>query len=308
MSATRSPLARPRRRDRPPAPALLPACPQSGSASRLPSRPVGTGQPWPAAAGCHVNTDGCGTGDNVVAFRAGPGRRAGGRAGQADPVTERHLHDRILSAAEIAIEAAICDHPAETAENSGGALACPTRPGRHRLADPDLGQARQQVLELAAVSRPGPGQGRAGASCSQPLRAHPRRPGSRARGRDPGHLLRHPAADQIAYVAGDCDARIAVLDGAAELARWQQVLDRLPGVKKIIVRDPAACPPGDQYLTWTPSPRWARSGSLPIPGAISARIRPSGRRTRSPCCTPRAPPATPRACCSPTTMCSTRCW
>ena len=29
------------------------------------------------------------------------------------------------------------------------------------------------------------------------------------------------AADQIAYVAGDCDARIAVLDGAAELARWQ---------------------------------------------------------------------------------------
>ena len=29
------------------------------------------------------------------------------------------------------------------------------------------------------------------------------------------------APEQIGYVAADCDARIAVLDGAAELARWQ---------------------------------------------------------------------------------------
>ena len=35
--------------------------------------------------------------------------------------------------------------------------------------------------------------------------------------------------EQIGYVAADCDARIAVLDGAAELARWQPVLDQLPG-------------------------------------------------------------------------------
>ncbi len=28
------------------------------------------------------------------------------------------------------------------------------------------------------------------------------------------------AADQVGYIAGDCDARIAVLDGAGELARW----------------------------------------------------------------------------------------
>ena len=49
------------------------------------------------------------------------------------------------------------------------------------------------------------------------------------------------APEQIAFVAGDCDARIAVLNGAGELARWQPVLDRLPGLKKIIVviRPPA---------------------------------------------------------------------
>jgi long-chain acyl-CoA synthetase len=58
------------------------------------------------------------------------------------------------------------------------------------------------------------------------------------------------APDQVRYVAGDCGARIAVLDGAAELARWQLALDQLPGLLKVIVRDPAACPPGDNYLTW----------------------------------------------------------
>jgi long-chain acyl-CoA synthetase len=58
------------------------------------------------------------------------------------------------------------------------------------------------------------------------------------------------AVEQIAYVAGNCDARIAVLDGATELARWRSVLSELPGLKKIIVIDPAACPAGDMYLTW----------------------------------------------------------
>jgi long-chain acyl-CoA synthetase len=58
------------------------------------------------------------------------------------------------------------------------------------------------------------------------------------------------AAEQIAYVAGNCDARIAVLDGASELARWQPVLSELPGLKKIIVIDAGACPAGDMYLSW----------------------------------------------------------
>src|SRR4029078_6643580 len=50
------------------------------------------------------------------------------------------------------------------------------------------------------------------------------------------------APQQIAYVAADCDARIAVLDGAAELARWRPVLDRLPGVGGVGVPGPAAWP------------------------------------------------------------------
>jgi long-chain acyl-CoA synthetase len=58
------------------------------------------------------------------------------------------------------------------------------------------------------------------------------------------------APDQVAYVAANCDARIVVLDGAAEVARWQLVLAELPGVRHVIVRDAAACPAGEPYLSW----------------------------------------------------------
>ena len=58
------------------------------------------------------------------------------------------------------------------------------------------------------------------------------------------------APDQVAYVAANCEARIAVIDGAAELARWQPVLDQLPGLRHVIVRDPAACPAGEPFRTW----------------------------------------------------------
>jgi long-chain acyl-CoA synthetase len=58
------------------------------------------------------------------------------------------------------------------------------------------------------------------------------------------------ATDQIRYVAADCDVRIAVIDGAAELARWQPILDDLPGLAKVIVRDAGATPADDRFLSW----------------------------------------------------------
>ena len=80
------------------------------------------------------------------------------------------------------------------------------------------------------------------------------------------------AADQIRYMAADCDARIAVLDGAAELARWQPVLASLPGLRKIIVRDAAACPAGDLYLSW---PDFAAMGAERLaaaPQEVASRV------------------------------------
>jgi long-chain acyl-CoA synthetase len=80
------------------------------------------------------------------------------------------------------------------------------------------------------------------------------------------------AADQVGYIAGDCDARIAVLDGARELARWQPVLARLPGLKKIIVRDAAVCPAGNQYLTWADFSALGRQRLAATPGAVAGRV------------------------------------
>jgi long-subunit acyl-CoA synthetase (AMP-forming) len=80
------------------------------------------------------------------------------------------------------------------------------------------------------------------------------------------------ASEQIAFVAADCDARIAVLDGASELARWQPILDRLPGIRKIIVRDPDACPAGDQYLTWADFVALGRERFAAEPGEIAGRV------------------------------------
>jgi long-chain acyl-CoA synthetase len=71
---------------------------------------------------------------------------------------------------------------------------------------------------------------------------------------------------------------MAVLDGAAELARWQPVLDRLPGLATIIVLDPSACPAGGRYLTWDRLVAMGRDRLAADPGEITARvaaIRPS---------------------------------
>jgi long-chain acyl-CoA synthetase len=80
------------------------------------------------------------------------------------------------------------------------------------------------------------------------------------------------APDQVRYVAADCGATIAVLDGPAELARWQPVLSELPGVRKVIVRDAAACPPGDQYLTWADLFERGRDRLAAAPGAVADRV------------------------------------
>jgi len=114
------------------------------------------------------------------------------------------------------------------------------------------------------------------------------------------------APEQIAFVAGDCDARIAVLNGAGELARWQPVLAQLPGLKTIIVRDAAACPAGEPYLTWDDFAALGKERYAADPDLVSGRVaaitidKPGG-----PAPTPREPRATRRACCSPTTTSAT---
>jgi long-subunit acyl-CoA synthetase (AMP-forming) len=80
------------------------------------------------------------------------------------------------------------------------------------------------------------------------------------------------APEQIAFIAADCDARIAVLDGGGQLARWEPVLAGLPGLTKIIVVDAAACPAGDRYLTWDSFLELGAREYAADPGAVDARV------------------------------------
>jgi long-chain acyl-CoA synthetase len=58
------------------------------------------------------------------------------------------------------------------------------------------------------------------------------------------------APDQIAFMAANCEAKVAVIDGAGELARWQPVLAELPALRTVVVRDAAACPDQPPFLSW----------------------------------------------------------
>jgi long-subunit acyl-CoA synthetase (AMP-forming) len=80
------------------------------------------------------------------------------------------------------------------------------------------------------------------------------------------------AAEQVGFVAGDCAARIAVLDGADQLARWAPVLGQLPGLAKIIVLDSAACPSGEQYLTWDDFVALGRDRFASLAAEVAARV------------------------------------
>ena len=168
----------------------------------------------------------------------------------------------------------LCGMLALTAEQSGGEPAYSDRDDDGPWQTLTWAQVREQALELAAG-----------------LIALGLRPGERVALMLPNrveHVLAdlgvvHAAgvpvtfyatlaADQIGYVAADCEAAIAVLDGASELARWQAVLAGLPRVRKIIVRDAAACPAGDQYLTWADFVTLGRERFAAKPGAVADRM------------------------------------
>jgi long-chain acyl-CoA synthetase len=80
------------------------------------------------------------------------------------------------------------------------------------------------------------------------------------------------ASDQVAFMATDCDARIAVIDGFAELARLEPALDRLPRLVKIIVRDPEACPADNRYITWADFEALGGDKFAAAPSAVADRI------------------------------------
>jgi long-chain acyl-CoA synthetase len=169
----------------------------------------------------------------------------------------------------------LCDLLAGTAKRAGGSPAYSDRddPGTpwHTLTWADT---REQVLELAAgLAELGLAPGERVALLMPNRAEHVLADLATVHaGGVPVTFYGTLAAEQIAYMAADCDARIAVLDGAPERARLEAVLARLPGLKKIIVRDPAACPADERYISWTEFAGLGRARQAAAPPVVADRI------------------------------------
>ena len=160
----------------------------------------------------------------------------------------------------------VCDEFAAIAERSAGHPAYSDRPAPgDEWTTLTWAQTRQQALELAAGFaalglRPGERVALLMPNRAEHILADL---GAMHAGGVPVTFYATLSADQIGYVARDCDARIAVVDGAAELARLEPLLDAAAGIARIIVRDPADCPAGDRYLSW---PDFAALGQARLAG------------------------------------------
>jgi long-chain acyl-CoA synthetase len=187
-------------------------------------------------------------------------------------VTTRTLEQR--AEIEAAIEGrTLCDQLRDTAEGSADApaLSVAGEDGEQALT---WAQTREQALRLAAgfiALGLEPGERVALMMANRPEHVLADL-GAMHAGGVPVTFYATLAADQVGFVAGDCAARIAVLDGPAELARWQPVLDQLPSLSKVIVRDSAACPPGDLYLSWADFAALGSERYEAEPAAVTARV------------------------------------
>ena len=186
------------------------------------------------------------------------------RAEIEDAIAGRTLCDELRRVAE-----ASADAPAFSDEAASGAGA---GPGGWRSRT--WSQARQRVLEVAAgFAALGLAPGERVALMLPNRSEHVLADLGAVHAGGLGVTL-YPtlAPEQVAYVASDCDARIAVLDGAAQLARWRPVLEQLPGITKVIVIDGAACPAGDRYTAWDDLVALGRERLAAEPGEIAARV------------------------------------
>ncbi len=167
----------------------------------------------------------------------------------------------------------LCDSLRRTAEEHGDKPAFSDRVD-DGWATLTWSQTRQRALDLAA--------GFVALGCEQGDRVALMMPnrvehiladlGALHAGAVPVTVYATLAPDQVGYVAGNCDARVAVLDGADQLGRWQPVLERLPHLQKIIVLDAATCPPGEPFMTWAEFGRLGAERFAADAGAVDDRI------------------------------------
>jgi long-chain acyl-CoA synthetase len=58
------------------------------------------------------------------------------------------------------------------------------------------------------------------------------------------------APEQVAYVAGNAEPTVVVLEGADQLQRWQKALDEVTSIKAVVVMDAALAGEDDRAVSW----------------------------------------------------------
>lgn len=169
----------------------------------------------------------------------------------------------------------VCTRLADTAERHGGLPAYSDRDG-DAWSTLTWGDTRRRALETAAGYaalglEPGDVVALMMPNRSEHVLADL---GAVHAGGVPTTVYATLAPDQVAFVAANCSARVAVLDGRDQLDRWLPVLDRLPALRRIVVVDAEACPSGDdRFLTWDAFTALGRERLAADPGEVERRWR-----------------------------------
>jgi long-chain acyl-CoA synthetase len=104
------------------------------------------------------------------------------------------------------------------------------------------------------------------------------------------------APEQIRYVAGHCEAKVAVLEDRDMLKRWQDIRDDLPALRHVVLLDGAEEADAPGVLGWDELVRRGREALAADRSGFEELRAGSSPRTTPPCSTPPGPPARPRAC------------
>lgn len=90
-------------------------------------------------------------------------------------------------------------------------------------------------------------------------------------GATPVSLYNTLAPEQIAYIAGHCEAKVAVVEGREFMERWEKVKADLPALERVVLLEDAADFVGyDWVLSWESLLERGRSASAEDPGAFEA--------------------------------------
>ncbi|MEU6428029.1 AMP-dependent synthetase/ligase [Microbispora sp. NPDC046973] len=160
--------------------------------------------------------------------------------------------------------------------------AAQEHPDSPAYSDPDgdgwttltYGEARRRVLQIAAGYaalglRPGDAVALMLVNRSEHVLADL---GAVHAGAVPCSIYATFAPEQVAYVARDVGARIAVLGGPADLARWEPILGELPALTRIVMLEGA--PEGDErFLSWEAFLKLGADALAADPAAVDARWR-----------------------------------